>query len=185
MFYRQNRDVNDFLRSDTSVSRTNYFRILALASVDIVLTLPFGIVNIVLSAMAFAREVGLPFYWGWTLLHTDWEPVSYSYAEIKAGGTGTLAQLYFSQWTSPVLAFVIFGLFGLTSEARASYWRIACRIGACYGLRSTPRAQKAQASSFGEMEFGVRQQDRSASLGDVEVGYGCVLTSRLSVESLG
>ena len=45
IFYRQNRDVNDFLRSNSSVSRINYFRLLALASIDTLLTLPLGIVT--------------------------------------------------------------------------------------------------------------------------------------------
>ena len=47
-FYHHKKDMHKFLQSDDSVSRMNYFRILVLASVDIVLTLPIGEVNIVL-----------------------------------------------------------------------------------------------------------------------------------------
>lgn len=173
IFYRQHRDIHSFLNSNTSVSRINYVRILTLASVDILLTLPIGVVNIALKATSFLEQnQKLPFYLGWTFLHTAWEPVSYSYTETKGSGTATLAQIYFTLWTSPVLAFTIFGLFGITSEARASYWRILCAVGSWVGWKPTLRAGNGKAS-LGEIEFGARPQDRS--LGDVEMGPGCVL----------
>ncbi|KZV63981.1 STE3-domain-containing protein [Peniophora sp. CONT] len=157
-FYRQSRDINHFLHSNSSVPRTNYFRILALASIDIVLTLPIGIANIVLIVV----EPGpFPFYFGWTSDHTDWEPQAYSYAELVTLGTSTMAQYYFTQWTSPVLAFAIFALFGVTSEARASYWRIICTIGGWFGWKPTLRRER---TPLGDIEFGGPPQDMSLSL---------------------
>ncbi|KZV66761.1 fungal pheromone STE3G-protein-coupled receptor, partial [Peniophora sp. CONT] len=134
-YYRQRRDVDSFLRSNPSISRTNYLRILFLASIDILLTMPIGIVTITL-VIVQARSLDLfPFYPGWTYLHTDWEPSGLSYAELEAGGTAYLAGTYFALWTSPVLAFAIFGLFGVTPEARASYWRIICTVGGWFGWK--------------------------------------------------
>ncbi|KZV69109.1 fungal pheromone STE3G-protein-coupled receptor, partial [Peniophora sp. CONT] len=139
-YYRQRRDINSFLRSNPSVSRTNYFRILVLASIDILLTLPIGIVILTLD-MVQAQFLNLfPFYPGWTFVHTDWDPQSVPYAVIQGDGTAAVAQFYFSKWTSPVLAFVIFGLFGVTPEARASYWHIICTVGGWFGWKPTPRA---------------------------------------------
>ncbi|KZV71174.1 fungal pheromone STE3G-protein-coupled receptor, partial [Peniophora sp. CONT] len=132
-YYRQRRDIDSFLCSNSSVSRTNYLRILVLASIDILLTLPVGIVNIALEIVSALSTNNFPFYPGWTFLHTDWKPVSFFYAELQAEGTASLAQFYFANWTSPVLAFVIFGLFGATPEARASYWRIICTVGGWFG----------------------------------------------------
>ncbi|KZV68516.1 STE3-domain-containing protein [Peniophora sp. CONT] len=172
-FYRQSRDIHSFLNSNTSVSRTNYLRILVLASIDILLTLPIGIASMILDVIANVAQGGFPFYWGWNFLHTAWEPVGDSYAEIKALGTATLAEVYFVQWTSPVLAFVVFGLFGITSEARASYWRIMCNIGGWVGWRPTVLRAMNGLASLGEIEFGARPQD--TSLRDVEMGPGCVL----------
>lgn len=121
IFYRQSRDANNSLGRTNSVSRTNYFRILTLASIDLLLTLPVGIVSIALAITSWLHNFPLPFYWGWSYLHTDWEPLSVSYAEFKSSGTANFALYYFNNWTSPILAFITFGLFGLTSEARASY----------------------------------------------------------------
>ena len=131
--------------------------------------------SIVLEITSSLKLSALPFYWGWTALHTDWEPVSYSYAELTSGGTAELAQNYFAQWTSPVLTFAIFGLFGLTSEARASYWRIICAICALFGWRPILRGQKGQAS-LGEIEFDARQQEQRLSHSDVEMALGCAST---------
>ncbi|KZV65743.1 hypothetical protein PENSPDRAFT_551585, partial [Peniophora sp. CONT] len=121
VFYCQSRNTSSFLRSNETISHTNYLRILILASIDILLTLPIGIVNIVLKTISAVEASALPLYPGWSSLHSNWGPVAFSYARIKMGGTAGLVQFYFSHWTSPVLAFTIFGLFGLTTEACASY----------------------------------------------------------------
>ncbi|KZV63978.1 fungal pheromone STE3G-protein-coupled receptor [Peniophora sp. CONT] len=131
--YRQNREIRHFLRSNDSVSRTNYFRILALASVDVLLTLPIGIATVVLNVTLSLSYGPIPFYFGWTFDHTGGQPQKFSYADLVDEGTPTMVQFYFTQWASPILAFVIFGLFGVTSEARASYWRIICAVCGWFG----------------------------------------------------
>ena len=156
MFYRQSRDINRFLQSNNSVSRNNYMRILALASIDVLITLPIGIANIVLNVTEMLSRGPVPFYFGWTYDRTDWAPVGYSYAEIVGFGTSSVVQLYFTQWTSPILAFIIFGLFGVTSEARASYWRVICTIGGWLGWKLTPPQASGARSPLGDIEFGQR-----------------------------
>ncbi|VDB95836.1 unnamed protein product [Peniophora sp. CBMAI 1063] len=171
LYYHQRKDINNFLRSNASVSRTNYMRILVLASIDLWLTLPIGIVKIVLEVTyALSPPKYFPFYPGWHHLHSEWGPVSVTYAEQQSDGTADLAQSYFSHWSTNIIAFAIFGLFGLTSEARASYWRIVCTIGGWFGWKPTPSAQNGR-GPLGEIEFGVRPQDSiSTSDFDLEMG---------------
>ena len=166
-FLRQRKDVNDFLQSNDSVSGTNYFRILALASIDILLTLPFGIANIALTLSdQVSSPFGLPFYFGWTFDHTEqWEPVGFPYAEMVALGKSNVALLYFTYWASPILAFTIFSLFGVTTEARASYWRIIRTIGGWFGWKPTPPQASTSRSPLGDIEFGERApQDMSLGI---------------------
>ncbi|KZV65151.1 fungal pheromone STE3G-protein-coupled receptor [Peniophora sp. CONT] len=169
-YYRQRRDINSFLHSDSSVTRTNYVRILALASIDIMLTLPIGIVNIALDIVELLSAHPFKFYPGWTYLHSQWGPVSVSYAELQAFGTGYFAQFYVAQWSSPILAFAIFALFGVTHEARASYCCIICTVGGWFGWKPKPRTQNGHAT-LGEIVFGARPQSTSGF--DPEAG--CVL----------
>ncbi|KZV63986.1 STE3-domain-containing protein [Peniophora sp. CONT] len=167
MFYRHNRDINHFLGNNNSVPRTSYFRILALASIDVLLTLPIGITTIALFVTQ-KSSVGPPqFYSGWTRDHINWGPVSVSYADIQAGGASSVAVQYFAQWSSPVLAFVVFGLFGVTSEARASYRRIIYAIGGWLGWEP----HSCRDSPLDDIEFGERSpQDMSLNL-DSQLNY--------------
>ncbi|VDB95518.1 unnamed protein product [Peniophora sp. CBMAI 1063] len=164
VFYRHNREIKHFLQSNDSVSRTNYFRILALASIDVLLTLPIGIATIVLNVKDLLTSGPIPFYYGWNYDHTDWQPESVTYAEIVSDGLFEVAQFYFTHWTSPILAFVIFGLFGVTKEARVSYWRVIYTIGGWLGWKPTLRTRRAR-SPLGDIEFGERPAQNSMSLG--------------------
>ncbi|VDB87006.1 unnamed protein product [Peniophora sp. CBMAI 1063] len=123
-FYRQGRDMNRFLRSNDSISRASYIRILALASIDLILTLPFGIVSLVIDINPSAGEP-FRFYDGWGYVHlaSDWQPIAFSYSNLLSKGNVTVSQFYFSSWVYPILSFIIFGFFGISSEARASYHR--------------------------------------------------------------
>ncbi|VDC00590.1 unnamed protein product [Peniophora sp. CBMAI 1063] len=164
IFYRQGRDIDHFLRSNDSISRTNYFRVLALASIDILLTLPIGIAAIVLTVKDSMSQVGfLVLYFGWTHDHSNWGPESFSYEELVTSRPSGAAQYFFIHWTSPVLAFIIFGLFGITSEARASYWRAIYFVGSWFGLKPSPR-ERAVRSPLGDIEFGERSPRVSMSL---------------------
>ncbi|VDC03115.1 unnamed protein product [Peniophora sp. CBMAI 1063] len=163
--YRQNRDINHFLRSNSSVSRTNYLRIVALASIDILLTLPIGIATIILT-ITEALDLGpIPFYYGWTRDRTGSKvAVGVSYADLVASGRSTVVQIYFQQWVSSVLAITIFCLFGVTSEARASYWRTICAVGGWFGWKPTPRVRGAR-SPLGDIGLNERNAHHSISLG--------------------
>ncbi|KZV72031.1 fungal pheromone STE3G-protein-coupled receptor [Peniophora sp. CONT] len=126
LFYRQNREINRYLNSNTSasISRMNYLRILALASIDVVLTLPIGITTLATSLLPQTNRQSVPFYRGWKTVHSDWTPQSITYVELKSAREyNAVAWVYIAYWTSPMLAFAIFGLFGLTQQARETYWR--------------------------------------------------------------
>ncbi|KZV66663.1 hypothetical protein PENSPDRAFT_654704 [Peniophora sp. CONT] len=159
-FWDQSMDNGRFRQNDQSSARTGHLRLLVLASIDLLLTLPFGIVSIVLIVTEVLSQGPLPFYFGWTYDHTNWEPEGFSYADIVATGTSGIAQQYFSEWTSPVLSFAIFALFGTTSEARASYRGAICTVGSWFGWRSTPRTHTARPTQD-TFEFGERPQEMS------------------------
>ncbi|VDB87019.1 unnamed protein product [Peniophora sp. CBMAI 1063] len=165
IFYRHSRDMNDFLASNNSVSRTNYFRILALASLDSLVTLPIGVAIIVLAVQdTLSVNISFPSYYIRPFNHADWQPDSVSHSSIVTGGAFDAAQFYFSNWISPVLAFIIFVLFGVTSEARASYWHIIHTACGWFGRKPTPLTRRAR-SPLGDIEFGERPPQNSMSLG--------------------
>ena len=138
VYYRQRKDIESILGDEPPISRTNYVRILALASIDLLLTLPLGVATLVLKLVVWLRVYPLPFYSGWKSLHAEWEPIRYPYKQNEAYGKVALVELYVAMWTPPTLALAVFALFGLSAEARASYWRIACTIRSWFGTKRTP-----------------------------------------------
>ena len=64
-----------FLRSNSnsSTSRPGYYRLFALASVDMLITFPVGVVNVTLVIIRDLHgERGLPFYDGWAATQAAW-----------------------------------------------------------------------------------------------------------------
>ena len=156
IFYRHNRDISRFLSSNNSVSRSNYFRVLALSSIDILFTFPINAVNIGLEISWYVRgQANIPFYGGWVFTHTRWEPVGTSIETLRAF-PGEVPQEYYSYWSCTVLAFITFGLFGLTAEARALYGRIFYSIARSFGWERTMHRNQHTRSTLGSIRFGIR-----------------------------
>jgi hypothetical protein len=125
VFYSHGKETRRFLDSTNGVSHNRYFRILAVGCADILLTLPVGILDVVSDALASIELSGtFPVYPGWFAIHTNWGPISTSLPELlESGGFWDNFAFYLSNWSSVILGFAIFALFGLTSETRATYWR--------------------------------------------------------------
>ncbi|VDB91254.1 unnamed protein product [Peniophora sp. CBMAI 1063] len=154
-FYLRSRDVNRFLQTNNSgsVSRTSYFRLFALASIDILITLPDGITSVVLNTSAALESGGFPFYNGWKEVHRDWTPPTYTYEELLEAGPAYVAEFYATFWSALVLSYAIFALFGSTAEARATYWRAILWVGKWFGWKPAPRAPSNTESTLGTIQF--------------------------------
>ncbi|VDB86833.1 unnamed protein product [Peniophora sp. CBMAI 1063] len=175
-FYRHGRDVNQFLRSNGSVSRTSYMHVLAIASINLLLTLPIGLVTLAFSLRSQMDVIKtFPFYSGWKADHSDWTPTTAPYPGATFHGTYLVFYWYWGLWTAPVTAFVIFGLFGLTKEARTSYWQIICTIGNCFGWKPASIAQK-KGQELGTIEFGERPME------EISLGSGTGTSNIVNVE---
>ncbi|KAJ7189209.1 pheromone A receptor-domain-containing protein [Mycena filopes] len=139
----QTQHRNEFFQTNGSISRTSYFRILALACVDIVITLPFSIMNLVSFFADLPSLDFLPPYVGWKVTHADFAPVGVPYADLTDTRWHAF-NMYFGFWRYPVLAIAIFALFGLTSSARAAYRSRISRVAAFVGWKPKPRMHQSQ-----------------------------------------
>ncbi|KAJ7189204.1 pheromone A receptor-domain-containing protein [Mycena filopes] len=145
-FQRQHTD--DFFQSNGSISRTSYFRILALGCLDIVITLPISIINLVSFFVTLSGPDSLPAYIGWKANHADFAPVGVPYADLTDTRWDAFTT-YFDYGQYAVLAIAIFALFGLTSSARAAYWSRITAVATFVGWTPKPSAQKQRASQIG------------------------------------
>jgi hypothetical protein len=128
-FYRHSREANTFLQTNGSISRPSYFRLLILGSLDILLTLPVGIIHLENEFKGLFPGFKLKFYDGWRAVHSNWGPASVSYS-LLVSVDGLIPA-----WFEIALAIVIFALFGLTADARATYRQIFYAVGRPFGLK--------------------------------------------------
>jgi pheromone a factor receptor len=120
------------------MSRTSYFRILALGCLDIVITLPISIINLVSFFATLSGPTSLPAYIGWHANHVDFEPFGVDYADLTDTTWDTFTT-YFDYGQYAVLAVAIFALFGMTSSARSAYWSRVSVVSKLFGLRQPVR----------------------------------------------
>jgi hypothetical protein len=157
VFWRHTKDVNRFLETNGSINRNRFLRLLSLGCLDIFLTFPIGILNILVQTDTVfvdnpAADGTLPFYISWEETHSDWSPITFLYADIVAAGRFNVFAFYFSPWSTVVVGIVIFALFGLTPDARVTYWRGILLVGKCLGLKP----QLSPQAELGEIEFGAQ-----------------------------
>lgn len=99
-----------------SMSRGSYFRVMALASMDILLTLPISVLVLITGKV----NTKLAVWPGWALLHNDWAPIRLP-ASFWIPKFWLNFSIRWDEWINPMFALVFFLIFGLTEEARGMY----------------------------------------------------------------
>lgn len=150
--YIQRQNSNDFLQSNGSISRTSYFRILALGCLDIVITLPISIINLVSFFITLEGPSSLPAYIGWDTNHADFEPFGIPYADITDTPWDSFTT-YFDYGQYAVLAIAIFALFGMTSSARSAYWSRITLVGRLVGWKQPSTRQQHSSLMMDSIAF--------------------------------
>ncbi|KAJ7646259.1 pheromone A receptor-domain-containing protein [Mycena polygramma] len=139
--YIQRQSTNDFVQTDGSMSRTSYLRILALGCLDIAITLPISVINLVSFFVTLSGPSSLPAYIGWTANHADFSPVGVPYADLTDTPWDSFTT-YFDYGQYAVLSIAIFALFGMTSSARAAYWSRIAAVGKAVGWKPPVRQRQ-------------------------------------------
>lgn len=129
-----------------SMSRGSYFRVMALASMDILLTLPISVLVLVTGKVNNKLAV----WRGWALLHNDWAPI-----RMRASHWIPAFWLNFSirwdEWINPMFALVFFLIFGLTEEARGMYRSAFFAFMRVFGYERDVQPEKS-AIAFGSFQ---------------------------------
>jgi hypothetical protein len=121
VFYFHSQATQKFFHTNGSISRSNYFRILALGCLEIIITLPFSIISLVLNIELLTHSpysASARFYQGWHNLHSHWTPKTSTLAERRAEGFWPLFAYYFPPWSSITLGLAMVILIGFTRESR-------------------------------------------------------------------
>jgi pheromone a factor receptor len=128
-FFVRRAEFSQFLCLNTSLTANRYFRLMALATTEIVLNTPLSIYFIYLNI----SDGSISPWEGWANAHYDYSAVDLiPYLEWHSSLPATLS-LEFTRWSIVLCAFVFFAFFGFADEARKNYrlafWTIAKRLG--------------------------------------------------------
>ncbi|KIM42060.1 hypothetical protein M413DRAFT_445231 [Hebeloma cylindrosporum] len=128
-FMHRRAQFNQFLTSNTSLTVNRYFRLMCLATAEILFTLPISTYGLYLNISM------KPIYpWkSWSDTHFGWYIIDTFPAVLWRRSGMAVATLELSRWSLVLCALIFFGFFGFADEARKNYrliyWSIARRFG--------------------------------------------------------
>ncbi|KAG1750490.1 pheromone A receptor-domain-containing protein [Suillus paluster] len=174
-FYRRRVQFNQFLASNTSLSASRYFRLMALAMTELLCTIPLASFMIWLNSAAQPVQPWV----SWENVHYDFSRVVQYPSILWTRDYLLVVAIQLTRWFVVICAFIFFAFFGFAAEARknysAAYWAVAKlfrfspakpqpRMDSKNGFNRPPRAP-AMISSAGSLPVYVaKEQKRTSSL---------------------
>lgn len=131
---------SQFLSSNTSLSVNRYFRLMCLATTEILFTVPISSYGLYLNA------VSKPIYpWkSWSDIHFDWYTIDTFPAALWRTSHLVTTVLELGRWSPIICSFVFFGFFGFADEACKSYRRAYRALTNRFGANpSSPRKKSS------------------------------------------
>lgn len=153
--------MKEIFNSNRNLSRSRYFRLIAIASLDIFLTLPTVLENMIVDIIqekSFGVNLATS-YPGWKIAHTQIHDVilyvgSWRENKLDVG-------LWYYNWSANfVLAFTYFVLFGLSVDMREKYLNLFWAFMEPLGVTPKPGNKGATMS---KMRFDAGLAGRSAN----------------------
>ncbi|KAK7030188.1 STE3-like pheromone receptor [Favolaschia claudopus] len=128
-FLHRRAQFAQFLSPNTGLTPTRYFRLMALASLELLLNMPIATYGLYLTASRSPVERWV----SWADTHADFYYIGQVPAIIWRSDRHAEVTVELSRWSSVICAFVFFGFFGFAAEARKHYklafWAVARRCG--------------------------------------------------------
>ncbi|KLO16520.1 STE3-domain-containing protein [Schizopora paradoxa] len=119
-FHQKRSQFRELLSQNKSLTVNRYFRLMALATIELICTIPFATYFIIINSSG-----GQVFpYKGWADLHFHWSFVGQFPATLWRLDHKAEIALELTRWLVVVCAFVFFAFFGFADEARRNYKRV-------------------------------------------------------------
>ena len=159
-FYRHRKEASEILSSGETETESDFWRIFTLGCLDIILTLPVGMINIVTTVLQQGRSsTPFVFYPGWTYIHSDWWPAYVPKNIWDNGGVWTRFAVHWDEWIDPFFSLLFFALFGLTRDARTQYSCLFWGSMKFFGVMPAPQKDKVTST----IEFHSAMNDLESS----------------------
>ncbi|KAH7911860.1 pheromone A receptor-domain-containing protein [Hygrophoropsis aurantiaca] len=130
-------EFKELLSANKNLNSGRYFRLMAVAGIEVCCTLPLGAYSIYLNAAAQPIQRWV----SWENTHYDFSRVGQYPALIWRSSSLTVLSLELSRWLVILCAFIFFGFFGFADEAkknyRLAYFSVAKKVGLSTGSMSS------------------------------------------------
>ncbi|KAJ8515210.1 hypothetical protein ONZ45_g7353 [Pleurotus djamor] len=118
-FIRRRVQFNQFLASNKSLTAGRYFRLMALATTELLLTIPLAIFVIWINTVS--SPIG-PWI-SWEDTHFHFSRIEQIPAVLWKHNPRFVLGIELTRWSTPACAFVFFAFFGFAAEAKRNYAR--------------------------------------------------------------
>ncbi|KAF9232484.1 pheromone A receptor-domain-containing protein [Melanogaster broomeanus] len=133
-FYKRRLQFNELMSSHTSLNTSRYLRLMLLATLEMLCTIPIGIYSM------YIANVGVPLepYISWANVHWGFSYVGLIPALEWATDPGFRISVEMTRWLFPACAFLFFALFGFAGEARKNYTALFLKVSSLLGYKPKP-----------------------------------------------
>jgi pheromone a factor receptor len=146
LFWIRRMQLSEFMSSNHSLNTSRYIRLMLLAIMDMMCTVPVSIYCVYIGN----RGIGLAPWISWSNVHYNFSNIELFPAIIWRGNPTFQTSVELTRWLYPAAAFIFFALFGFATEAQKNYRAVFWCIAKCFGF--DPTTTKGQTISSGMPE---------------------------------
>ncbi|KAH7904575.1 pheromone A receptor-domain-containing protein [Hygrophoropsis aurantiaca] len=141
-FMQRRAQFSEFVSATTSLTINRYFRLMALATVELLFTTPICAYGIYLNVVSSPVQP----WKGFADAHYDYSRVGQYPSIIWRMSYASVVSTELTRWSLLFCALVFFGFFGFAAEARKNYYKGHCAIINLFGV--SPPSPFNSASGF-------------------------------------
>ncbi|KAF5366670.1 hypothetical protein D9757_012753 [Collybiopsis confluens] len=130
-FYIRRIQFNQLLSNNGAINPSRYLRLMLLALMDIMCTIPLGTYIVYINVHGYSLRPWI----SWEDTHFDYGQVDLIPSVIWRSSHASTVALQINRWTPIVCAFIFFALFGFAEEARKNYRRAFWFVVKPFGFR--------------------------------------------------
>ncbi|KAK7046047.1 a-factor receptor [Paramarasmius palmivorus] len=134
-FYIRRAQFAQFLSAGSAMNMSRYLRLMILALVDIMFTIPLGAYVVHIGTQGVILRPWI----SWEDTHFNWLRVNRFPALIWRSDRDYYISMELSRWLGPFCALVFFALFGFASEAQKNYRIAFWWVARCFGYKQPAR----------------------------------------------
>ncbi|KAI0053504.1 fungal pheromone STE3G-protein-coupled receptor [Auriscalpium vulgare] len=141
-FWKKNRQFSEMLSSNRNLNKSRYWRLMALAALEVCGTIPISI-----WVICFNVSGGVNKWKSWSDTHWHFSKVEQIPSVIWKNDYHATVGIELTRWFCVLCAFLFFGFFGFADEARKHYRLVYTSLSSRLGISTTTSSSGVTSST--------------------------------------